>query len=97
MISAATISRFRKILGEEGYNIILEALIESGIKTGVLKKKDLESVIVDTTVQLKKKLLIVSTRYPYPLEKGDKLRLFYQIKYIHQKYILFNILFVEVY
>ena len=26
------------------------------------------------------KLLIITSRFPYPLEKGDKLRLFYQLK-----------------
>ena len=32
------------------------------------------------------KLLIVTSRFPYPLEKGDKLRLYYQIKLLAQKY-----------
>ena len=31
------------------------------------------------------KLLIVTSRFPYPLEKGDKLRLYYQIKFLSQK------------
>ena len=31
------------------------------------------------------KLLIVTSRFPYPLEKGDKLRLYYQIKLLSQK------------
>lgn len=68
IISAATIRRFRKILGEEGYNIILEELIESGIKTGILKKKDLESVIVDTTVQLK------NIKHPHDVHLMEKAR-----------------------
>ncbi len=28
------------------------------------------------------KILVLSSRYPYPLEKGDKLRLYHQIKYL---------------
>ena len=31
------------------------------------------------------KLLIVTSRFPYPLEKGDKLRLYYQIKFLSKK------------
>lgn len=30
------------------------------------------------------KLLIITPRFPYPLEKGDKLRIFYQLKYLSQ-------------
>ena len=30
----------------------------------------------------KKKILFFTSRIPYPLEKGDKLRAFYQIKYL---------------
>ncbi|MEM8901288.1 MAG: glycosyltransferase [Bacteroidota bacterium] len=32
------------------------------------------------------KLLILASRFPYPLEKGDKLRLFHQITYLSQKH-----------
>ncbi|MBK8053937.1 MAG: hypothetical protein IPK35_11875 [Saprospiraceae bacterium] len=28
------------------------------------------------------KILFVTSRFPYPLDKGDKLRAFYQIKYL---------------
>lgn len=52
-VSEATIRRFRNILGEEGYNEILKELMEVGLKVGALKKKDLDSVIIDTTVQIK--------------------------------------------
>lgn len=31
------------------------------------------------------KIVIVAPRFPYPLEKGDKLRLFHQIKYLSKK------------
>ena len=30
------------------------------------------------------KILVVLPRFPYPLEKGDKLRAFHQIKYLSQ-------------
>ena len=30
------------------------------------------------------KLVVVASRFPYPLEKGDKLRLYFQIKYLAQ-------------
>ncbi|MBK21893.1 MAG: hypothetical protein CMP63_06245 [Flavobacteriales bacterium] len=30
----------------------------------------------------KKKILFFTSRIPYPLEKGDKLRAYYQIKYL---------------
>lgn len=52
-VSEATIRRFRNDLGEDGYNEILKELLRIGLKVGVLKKKDLESVIIDTTVQIK--------------------------------------------
>ncbi|MEL6195010.1 MAG: glycosyltransferase [Bacteroidota bacterium] len=32
------------------------------------------------------KLLILASRFPYPLEKGDKLRLFHQITYLSQQH-----------
>ena len=34
----------------------------------------------------KKKLLIITSRFPYPLEKGDKLRAFYQIKELNEHF-----------
>lgn len=36
----------------------------------------------------KKKLAVIASRFPYPLNKGDKLRLFHQIKYLSQFYEL---------
>ena len=32
------------------------------------------------------KLVVVTSRFPYPLEKGDKLRLYFQIKYLSQRH-----------
>ena len=52
-VSEATIRRFRSALGEAGYNEILKELLRIGLKVGALKKKDLDSVIIDTTVQIK--------------------------------------------
>ncbi len=52
-VSEATIRRFRNALGEEGYKEILKELLRIGLKVGALKKKDLESAIIDTTVQIK--------------------------------------------
>lgn len=34
----------------------------------------------------KKKLAVISSRFPYPLDKGDKLRLFHQIKFLAQRF-----------
>ena len=52
-VAEATIRRFRSALGEAGYNEILKELLRIGLKVGALKKKDLDSVIIDTTVQIK--------------------------------------------
>jgi len=52
-VSEATIRRFRTIIGEAGCTVIMKELLRIGIKTGALKKKDLDSGIIDTTVQIK--------------------------------------------
>jgi IS5 family transposase len=52
-VSESAIRRFRQTLGEEGYNLILKELTKVGLKVGAYKKKDLDSVIIDTTVQIK--------------------------------------------
>lgn len=52
-VSESVIRRFRQSLGEKGYNLILKELARVGLKIGAYKKKDLASVIVDTTVQIK--------------------------------------------
>ena len=52
-VSASSIRRFRQFLGEEGLNEILKEVIKVGIKTGSVKKKDLTTTIIDTTVQKK--------------------------------------------
>ncbi len=35
---------------------------------------------------MKKKLFIISSRVPFPLDKGDKLRLFHQLRYLSQHF-----------
>lgn len=52
-VSESAIRRFRQALGEEGYNLILKELTKVGLRVGAYKKKDLDSVIIDTTVQVK--------------------------------------------
>lgn len=68
IISDSTIRRFRSALGEDGHNMILEELTSVGIKSGLVKKKDLESVIVDTTVQSK------NIRHPHDVHLLEKAR-----------------------
>lgn len=38
--------------------------------------------------QPKSKLVIVTSRFPYPLEKGDKLRIYHQIRYLSQHFTI---------
>ena len=67
-ISEATIRRFRNILGEGGYNEILKELLRIGLKVGTLKKKDLDSAIIDTTVQIK------NIKHPHDASLMEKAR-----------------------
>ena len=68
-VSEAGIRRFRSTLGEDGYKIILQELIMVGNKMGVYKKKDLEEVIIDTTVQIK------NIKHPHEVHLMEKARL----------------------
>jgi transposase, IS5 family len=52
-VSESAIRRFRQELGERGYNCILRELTKVGLRVGAYKKKDLDSAIIDTTVQIK--------------------------------------------
>ena len=35
---------------------------------------------------MKKKIIIITSRFPFPLEKGDKLRIYHQIKHLSIDY-----------
>lgn len=53
LVSESSIRRFRNDLGEAGHELILKELAKVGLRVGAYKKKDLDSVIIDTTVQIK--------------------------------------------
>jgi len=50
---ATQIGRFRRDLGEEGLELLLKATIDTAVAIKAVKPKELERVIVDTTVQEK--------------------------------------------
>ena len=52
-IDPSSMTRFRKRIGEDGCEKLLQATIEAGLKTGAVKPGDFKRVTVDTTVQEK--------------------------------------------
>ena len=50
---ATQIGRFRRDLGEEGLELLLKATIDTAVAIDAVRPKDLQRVIVDTTVQEK--------------------------------------------
>ena len=50
---ATQIGRFRRDLGEDGMEQLLTATIDAAVATKAVKPRDLERVIIDTTVQEK--------------------------------------------
>lgn len=52
-VTPESLSYFRKRIGEEGMECILAETIRLGLVTGVVKKRDIENITVDTTVQEK--------------------------------------------
>jgi len=67
-VSEASIRRFRGVLGEEGFTVILQELVRIGMKVGSLKKKDMTSILVDTTVQIK------NIKHPHDAHLMEKAR-----------------------
>ena len=52
-IDASSMSRFRNRIGESGCELLLQAIIQTGMETKVVKRKDFRRVTVDTMVQEK--------------------------------------------
>ena len=52
-IDPSSLTRWRKRLGKEKLEEVLKQTVECAVKFGVVERKDLETVIVDTTVQPK--------------------------------------------
>ncbi len=84
-VTPESLSYFRKRIGEEGMEIILAETIRLGLVSGVVTKKDIEQVSVDTTVQEKavtfptdsklrhkarKALVILAKQYDIPLRQS---------------------------
>ncbi len=52
-IDPTTLNKWRKRIKSEGFEELFKTTIETGLKTGVITKRDFEKVNVDTTVQEK--------------------------------------------
>jgi transposase, IS5 family len=67
-VKPESLSIFRKRIGETGAEVLLKETVRLGLATGVIKEKDLQHVIVDTTVQEK------AIAFPTDLNLCDKAR-----------------------
>ena len=52
-VEPPSLSIFRKRIGEAGIEILLQATLQAGIRSGVVTAREIETVTVDTTVQEK--------------------------------------------
>jgi hypothetical protein len=59
---ATPIGRFHRVLGEAGVEQLLKTTIEAAVAMNVVKKTELQAVIVDTTVQEKAVALPTDSR-----------------------------------
>ena len=52
-IHPTSLTRFRKRIGEEGCELLLSQTVDAGLKTKTVEQRDLDQVVVDTTVMEK--------------------------------------------
>ena len=67
-VSEKSIRTFRNDIAEKGLNIIINELLKTAIEIGLVKKKSVEHIIVDTTVQQK------NIQYPHQANLLEKSR-----------------------
>ncbi len=67
-LNSSSLTKWRNRLSQADLELLLSASIETGIKAGFIKKKELERVIVDTTVQEK------DVRFPTDSRLQDRMR-----------------------
>lgn len=52
-IHPTNLTRFRKRIGEDGCELLLSQTVDAGLKTKTAEQRDMEQVVVDTTVMEK--------------------------------------------
>ncbi len=67
-IDSSSMTRWRKRVGEDGAELMLKETINTGLRTKVIKRTELERVNVDTTVQTKE------IRFPTDARLYDRMR-----------------------